>query len=106
MRAIERDYGIDYWVIWRLRYRLSQVKDIGVSVYARLEAAYVAECERQQRKLAEELAITRAIVGTHHPAVVASEAVVDAHKAAAERAADDGRLHADLGEPSGRKAAG
>jgi hypothetical protein len=37
MRAIERDYGLDYWLLWRLRYRRRQIKDIGVSIYARLE---------------------------------------------------------------------
>lgn len=76
MRAIGRDYAIDYWLLWRLRYRAQQIKDIGVSVYARLEAAYRSECERQHARLAHELNITRAIVGPDHKVVRAVEAVV------------------------------
>jgi hypothetical protein len=76
MRAIERDYGIDYWIIWRLRYRVSQVKSICASVYHRLGDAYLAECERQERKFALEFEITKALVGPHHPTVVAAAAVV------------------------------
>jgi hypothetical protein len=76
MRSIERDYGLDYWVQWRLRYRRSQIKALCVSVYARLEAAYQSECEYQRRRLTIELEITKAKVGPRHPAVVASSAVV------------------------------
>jgi hypothetical protein len=78
MRAIERDYGVDYWLLWRLRYRRSVLKDIGVSAYMRLKAAYQAECERQLRKLQNEIARTEAIVG-------ATDAVVAAVKAALEK---------------------
>lgn len=56
MRLVEREYGIDYWVQWRLRYRRRELKDIGVSVYMALKAAYQAECERQIRKLQNEIA--------------------------------------------------
>ena len=56
MRAIERDYGVDYWVQWRLRYRKSALRDIGVSVFVALQNAYRAECERQIRKLQDEIA--------------------------------------------------
>lgn len=77
MRAIERDYGVDYWTLWRLRYRRSQVHDIGVSIYMRLLNAYRSECERQRRKLQLEIEITKAIAGTTHPAVVAAETLVD-----------------------------
>src|SRR6266403_2525679 len=58
MRSIERDYGVDYWIIWRLRYRRSALKDIGVTAYMLLKAAYQAECERQVRKLKNEIAVT------------------------------------------------
>ncbi len=58
MRAIERDYGVDYWVQWRLRYRRSALRDIGVSVFVALQTAYRAECERQLRKLQNEVAST------------------------------------------------
>lgn len=76
MRSIERDYGLDFWVLWRLRYRQSHIKALCVSVYARLESAYQIECERQRRRLEIELQNTKAKVGSRHPAVVASEAVV------------------------------
>jgi hypothetical protein len=80
MRAIERDYGIDYWTQWRLRYRKSQIRDIGVSIYMRLHAAYQAECERQMRKMRHEIDITKAIAGASAPAVVAAETLVRSNK--------------------------
>lgn len=76
MRAIERDYGIDYWTLWQLRYRQSRFRDIGVSIYMRLRSAYQAECERQRRKLALEIEITKAIAGPDHAAVGAASALV------------------------------
>jgi hypothetical protein len=78
MRSIERDYGIDYWTQWRLRYRKNQIRDIGVSIYMRLQAAYQAECERQMRKIRHEIEVTKAIAGPAAPSVVAAQAVVDA----------------------------
>lgn len=60
MRSLERDYGVDYWVVWRLRYRLQTIKDIGISVYVRIEAAYRAECETQRDKLAAQVERSRA----------------------------------------------
>jgi hypothetical protein len=77
MRMIEREYGVDYWVIWRLRYRLHEIKDIGVSVYMKLANAYQSECERQARKLQQEIEITEAIAGSRHPAVCAAKAILD-----------------------------
>lgn len=75
MRAIERDYGIEYWTLWRLRYRRGDIKALCVSVYARLQAAYQNECERQRRRLEIELQITKA-KAPHSPAVVEAEALV------------------------------
>lgn len=63
MRSVEREYGVEYGVLWRLRYRRSQLKDIGVTAYMRLKAAYEAECQRQLRKLKNEIAITEAACG-------------------------------------------
>src|SRR3954467_10949914 len=74
MRSIEREYGVDYWVVWRLRYRLHEIKDIGVTVYMKLAHAYQTECERQARKLRQEIAITEAIAGPDDPAVRAAKA--------------------------------
>ena len=63
MRAVEREYGVDYGTIWRLRYRRSSLRDIGVTAYMRLKAAYEAECQRQLRKLKNEIATTEAACG-------------------------------------------
>ena len=76
MRTIEREYGVDYWLQWRLRYRRSVLRDIGVSAYMRLKAAYQAECERQLRKLQHDIAKTEAIAGPADAVVVAAKAVV------------------------------
>jgi hypothetical protein len=75
MRSIERDYGVDYWLLWRLRYRKSALRDIGVSAYMALKAAYQAECERQMRKLRNEIAVTEKITGPNSAAVRAAKAV-------------------------------
>lgn len=58
MRSLERDYGINYWFIWQLRHRRDRLKTISVSVYERLKLAYQAECERQVRKLKDEITKT------------------------------------------------
>jgi hypothetical protein len=58
MRSLEREYGVDYSTLWSLRYRRDRIKRIGVDFYMRLQAAYQAECERQVRKLKNEIAIT------------------------------------------------
>jgi hypothetical protein len=76
MRSIEREYGVDYWLQWRLRYRLSSIKDIGVTAYMALKAAYAAECERQRRRLEHEIIKTERLVGPDHDAVRAAKAVV------------------------------
>lgn len=76
MRSIEREYGVDYWILWRLRYRKSALRDIGVSAYMRLKAAYQAECERQMRKLKHEIRVTEEITGADDAAVVAAKALV------------------------------
>ena len=77
MRAIERDYGIDYWTTWQLRYRRSRIRSLAWDVVERIKAAYAAECERQHRKLTAELARTKLLVGANHPTVVAAQTVVD-----------------------------
>lgn len=76
MRSIERDYGIDYWFIWQLRYRRDRIKVLSVSVYDRLKAAYSAECERQMRKLQHEITITETIAGPDCSAVRAAKTLV------------------------------
>lgn len=77
MRSLERDYGIDYWFIWQLRYRRDRLKFLSVSVYDRLKAAYQAECERQMRKLKHEIAATEQIAGARLASVRAATALVE-----------------------------
>ena len=62
MREIARDYKLNYWLLWRLRFRLNQIRTIGVDIYVRLETAYHRERERQLRLLGE--AIEAAPFGT------------------------------------------
>jgi hypothetical protein len=76
MRSIERDYGVDYWFIWQLRYKRDRLKFLSVSVYERLRAAYQAECERQMRKLSHEITLTKQIAGADNAAVRAAESLV------------------------------
>jgi hypothetical protein len=73
MHRLEARYGIPWRTFWQLRYR--KPKDVFVSVYQRLGAAYQAECERQKRLLEHELYITKQIAGPYSAAVVAAEAV-------------------------------
>jgi hypothetical protein len=75
MRRLESRYGIPWQTFWRLRH--GRLKDVYVSIYVRLQAAYQAECERQMRLLAHEIEIAKAkgLAGT--PAVAAAEALVD-----------------------------
>lgn len=58
MRQIEREYGVEYSFLWSLRYRRERLKRISKSVFERIEAAYLAECDRQMRKLRHEISIT------------------------------------------------
>ncbi len=76
MRQIEREYGVDYWTIWKLRYRRSSVRDIGVAAYMKLQAAYQAECQRQLQKLHNEIKATEEVAGPDHAAVAEAKAVV------------------------------
>lgn len=75
MRGIERDYGVDYWFQYQLRYKRDRLKFMSISVFQRLKAAYQAECERQMRKLGNELQRTKEIAGPDDRAVRAAEAL-------------------------------
>jgi hypothetical protein len=74
MRRIEARYGVPYSLLWALRYR--PPKDILLSPYRLLCAAYEAEVERQMRCLKNEIEITKAKCGADRPAVRAAEALV------------------------------
>lgn len=76
MRLIEREYGIDYGFLWSLRYRRERLRIISISVYEGIRAAYRAECERQMRKLGNELAKTEEAVGADNRVVLAVRALV------------------------------
>lgn len=78
MRAVARDTGVNYWMLWQLRYRSRRLKDIGVGIYTRLHAAYVAECERQEAKLRHERTITEAKGGIARVLVGAVDALASA----------------------------
>lgn len=76
MRSIEREYGIDYGFLWSLRYRRERLRTISISVYESIRAAYRAECERQMRKLNNDIARTEEITGPGNPAVREVKALV------------------------------
>jgi len=73
MRRIEQRYGIDYSTLYSLRYR--PPKEIFVSVYMRIRAAYMAECDRQQKLLKHERTITEAKGIVTSALVAASDAL-------------------------------
>jgi hypothetical protein len=75
MRSIERDYGVDYWALWQLRYRANQIKSISVEVYMRLRAAYDSECDRQRRHYEHERTLTQAKTGFAETLVSAADAL-------------------------------
>jgi hypothetical protein len=75
MRQIEREYGIDYGFLWSLRYRRERLRIISVSVYETIRAAYRAECERQMRKLGNEIKRTEEIAGPNSAAVRSAKAI-------------------------------
>jgi len=76
MRRVEREYGIDYGFLWSLRYRRERLRIISISVYESIRAAYRAECERQMRKLENDLARTEKIAGPNSNAVRAAKALI------------------------------
>lgn len=75
MRGIERDYGVDYWFQYQLRYKRDRLKFMSISVYARLKAAYQAECERQMRKLGNDIAKTEQVAGPDHNSIRSAQAL-------------------------------
>lgn len=76
MRQIEREYGIEYGFLWSLRYRRDRLKIISISAYESIRAAYRAECERQMRKLENDIKRTEEIAGPDRASVRAAKALV------------------------------
>jgi hypothetical protein len=62
MYRAESKYGVPANALWALRYR--KPKAILAGIYLSLKGAYEAECERQEAKLAHELAVTKALETT------------------------------------------
>ncbi len=76
MRGIEQAYGIEYWTLWQLRYRIDKVKKISAGTYAKLRAAYDAERTAQFNKLKSDIERTEALAGTDSNAVRAAKTLV------------------------------
>ena len=79
MRRLEREYGLDYGFLWSLRYRRRTLKIISISVYESIRAAYRNECEKQMRKLGNEIEKTERITGPDDAVVLQAKAFVEAH---------------------------
>lgn len=62
MNRAARKHGVPERTLWSLRYR--RPKDVMASVYLKLHAAYIAECERQEAILAHQLEVARALPTT------------------------------------------
>lgn len=62
MHRAEQKFGVPAAVLWALRYR--RPKALLAGIYLSLKAAYEAECNRQEAKLAHELAITKTLPAT------------------------------------------
>lgn len=58
----EQKYGVPANTFWALRYR--KPKDILASIYKTLQAAYEAECGRQEARLRHELELVKALPST------------------------------------------
>lgn len=76
LRGIAREYKLNYGFLWSLRYRRRTLKIISISVYEGIRSAYRNECEKQMRKLGNEIAITESITGPDHAAVRAAKALL------------------------------
>lgn len=74
MRRLEARYGIPWRTLHNLKYR--PPTDIFVSVYMRLRAAYLSECERQMRLLNHEIEIAKAKGLADTPSVASAESAL------------------------------
>ncbi len=84
MYRAEAKYGVPAQAFWALRYR--RPKDILASVYLKLQAAYEAECGRQEARLRHELEMAKALQGgaTLAAAISEAEAALGAPKTGTE----------------------
>ena len=72
--------GIPWRTFWTLRYR--PPADLWASAHEQLRAAYLAECERQMRKLEHEISITKAVAGPDNDTIRKAAAALDAARRA------------------------
>lgn len=68
----EQKYGVPANTFWALRYR--KPKDILASIYKTLQAAYEAECGRQEARLRHELELVKALPRTSDREALIAEA--------------------------------
>lgn len=59
MQQIETDYGIGFWTLDHLR--KGRAKSVEIGLFQRIRAAYLDVCERQVKKLLQEIAIEKAV---------------------------------------------
>lgn len=74
-RRLEARYGVPWRTFWALRYR--KPRDLTVSIFTQLAGAYRAECERQIRRLQNEVSIAQQVAGPAHAAVREAQALVE-----------------------------
>ncbi|WP_027039100.1 hypothetical protein [Mesorhizobium ciceri] len=61
LARLEAKYGLPFWSLQNLR--MGRAKTVEAGLFARIRAAYLAQCERQISRLQEELKIEKAICG-------------------------------------------
>jgi hypothetical protein len=71
---LEARYGIAWRILWALRYRRPQ--SLTAYTFNLIHSAYVAECERQARKLQHEIEITKQVSSVAHPCLDEAAALV------------------------------
>jgi hypothetical protein len=86
----EQKYGVPAQTFWALRYR--KPKDILASIYRTLEAAYEAECGRQEARLRHELEVAKALKGNPSLAAAISEAEAEISNASINTSQSQGEI--------------
>lgn len=74
MRRLGTRHGINWRLFWTLRYRAP--RDMMVSAFEKLDAAYRAECTRQLKRLEHELHVARTAGATVDDIAAAAAALV------------------------------
>jgi len=74
---VSRKFGKNAAKIASLVKRPQTLKSLGVSVFMPLRQAYLAECERQGRKLLDDAKKTAEVIGASDPLVLKAQAVAE-----------------------------